>query len=186
MVHCLRASYLSMFILSMFMLFARDFFLFPAFYFYGSLQSSWQQITPERYSKAFQLFWMWQARMLEMVEVMEWKTSWEYDSGLVITTWKAVIKKEKKKHARSQHTVLSLEKLLEGRLANKHQVLEWSLFSAKSFLKEETFPSQTWHLEPVVRMRSKCASNSLCLTFFEVMQTIAGDEGTSNNPNYVG
>lgn len=40
---------------------------------------------------------MWQARMFEIVEVMEWKTSWEYDSGLVITTWKAVIKKKKKK-----------------------------------------------------------------------------------------
>lgn len=38
---------------------------------------------------------MWQAMMLEMVEVMEWKTSWEYDSGLGITTWKAVIKKKK-------------------------------------------------------------------------------------------
>lgn len=160
-----------------------NFYLFPAFYFYGSVQSSWQRITPERYPKAFQLFWMWQARMLEMVEAMEWKTSWEYDSGLFITTWKAVIKKKK---YRSQHTDLSLEKLLEGRFTNKNQVLEWSLFRAKSFLREETFPSQTWHLEPVVRMRSKCASNSLCLTLLEVMQAIAGSATASNNPNYVG
>lgn len=87
---------------------------------------------------------------------------------------------------RSQHTILSLEKLLEGKLTNKNQVLGWSLFRAKSFLKEETFPSQTGHLEPVVRMRSKCTSNSLCLTLLEVMQALAGSEAASDNPNYAG
>lgn len=76
--------------------------------------------------------------MLDMVEVMEWKTSWEYDSGLVITTWKAVIKKN---HVRIQHTVLNLAKLLEGMLTNNNQFLEFyhqqCFFRAKVFSEKD-------------------------------------------------
>lgn len=132
-----------------------------SFYLYGSVQSSWQRITLERYSKAFQLFWMWQDRMLEMVEVMEWKTSWEYDSGLVITTWKAVIKKI---HVRIQHTVLSLVKLLEDMLTNKNQVLEVyisGLSSGQKFCIKKRDLSKSDLTSRIFRMRSKWASNFL-------------------------
>lgn len=55
----------------------------------------------------------------------------------------------------------------------------------KIFLKGGDLPKSDLTSRTSIRTRSKCASNSLCLTLLEMMQAIKGSEATSDNPNYV-
>lgn len=150
------------------------------------MQSSWQRITLETYSKCFQLFWMWQDRMLEMVEVVEWKTSWEYDSGLVITTWRAIIRKN---DVRIQHTVLSLAKLLVGMLTNKNQVLDVynsGLCQGKDFVLKKDIPKSflTSRMHFQNEFKGEFRFPPCFLAFVCIVQSTAGREAASDIPNY--